>query len=72
MPSIGPRERHNDHPFADIRNGQAFVNLVNAAVTRAVRASLHSGRSDETDEVWLPLLHMAADFGWPVYIPVGV
>jgi phospholipase C len=31
-----------------------------------------AGVPDETDEEWLPLLHMAADFGWPVKLPVGV
>ena len=30
------------------------------------------GVPDETDEEWLPLLTMAADFGWPVKLPVGV
>jgi hypothetical protein len=27
---------------------------------------LPAGVRDETDDEWLPLLQMAADFGWPL------
>ena len=72
---------NDDHPFADVRNGQALMNLVYSAVPRgpAWRNTVFvinypfgslciPGVADPTDEEWLPLLQMAADSGWPLEV----